>query len=101
MTDTPSPPPGGTEAAARAGTELEAGTGFAQMDPATWEQVCRRAGQILVEQGQTLPPGWDRALARALGRADPDDPASGELARDEADVVLAEKGEVFAPEDDA
>ncbi|MCJ2048580.1 hypothetical protein [Methylobacterium sp. J-070] len=98
MTDTSSVPPGWAEAAARAGTELGLGTAFAVMDPEAWEQVCRRAGAILAGQGQTPPPGWERALARASGRADPDGDA---LARDEADTVLAEKGEVFAPEDDA
>ncbi|WP_331308373.1 hypothetical protein [Methylobacterium oryzae] len=40
------------------------------------------------------------ALARALGRPDPA-AARDELARDAANTVLAEKGEVFAPEDDA
>ncbi|MHB2207863.1 hypothetical protein [Methylobacterium sp. CM6257] len=96
MTDTPSPPPEWTAAAARAGTELHLGTDFAGMDAAAWEQVCRRVGQILAGTGPALPPGWERALARAVGRPDPD-----ELARDAADTVLAEKGEVFAPEDDA
>ena len=108
MTDTSSPPPRWAEAAARAGTELGLGSAFALMDPASWDRVCRRAGEILAEQGQALPAGWERALARVSGRADPHaaaggsaDDSAGDLARDEADTVLAEKGEVFAPEDDA
>ena len=101
MTDTPSPPPGWAEAAVRAGTELGVGSTFAEMDGVDWDRVCHRTGAILAEQGQALPPGWDRALARAVGRADPGPPADAPLAQDMADAVLAEKGEVFAPEDDA
>ena len=106
MTDTSSPSPGWAEAAARAGTELGLGSAFALMDPASWDRVCRRAGAILAGQGQALPAGWERALAQVEGRAEPqaahgDVPAGDILARDEADAVLAEKGEVFAPEDDA
>ena len=101
MTDTPSPPPGWAEAAVRAGTELGVGSAFAGMDATDWDRVCRRTGEILVRQGQSLPPGWDRAMARAVGRADPGFPADKQLAQDRADTVLAEKGEVFAPEDDA
>ncbi|WP_306792519.1 hypothetical protein [Escherichia coli] len=40
-------------------------------------------------------------MTRLLGGADSDPPAADTLARDTADTVLAEKGEVFAPEDDA
>ncbi|GJE14396.1 MULTISPECIES: hypothetical protein [Methylobacterium] len=101
MIDTSSPPPGWAEAVARAGTELGLGTAYAVMDPATWDRVRRRAGEILAGQGQALPAGWERALDRVSGRADPDGGAGDALARDEADAVLAEKGEVFAPEDDA
>lgn len=101
MTDTPFPPPGWAEAATRAGTELGLGTAFAEMDAPAWERVCRRAGQILVGQGQSPAPGWEGALARMFGRGASGLPAGDALARDEADTVLAEKGEVFAPEDDA
>jgi hypothetical protein len=98
MTDTPAPPPGWAAAASRAAREFGLDADFPAMDPASWDQVCRRAGAILADQGQALPVGWEDALARAAGRTDP---AGGELARDEADTILAEKGEVFAPEDDA
>lgn len=101
MTDTPSPPPGWAEAALQAGTELGLGSAFAEMDPADRDRICQRAGQILAEHGQALPPGWARAMARLLGGADSDPPADDALARDTADTVLAERGEVFAPEDDA
>ncbi|MBE7246689.1 MAG: hypothetical protein INR63_17235 [Actinomycetospora chiangmaiensis] len=101
MTDTPFPPPGWAEAATRAGTELGLGTDFTALDATAWERVCRRAGQILAGQGQALPPGWEGALARLFGRGAAAIPAGDTLARDEADTVLAEKGEVFAPEDDA
>ncbi|WP_267425656.1 hypothetical protein [Methylobacterium sp. GC_Met_2] len=117
MTDTPAPPPGWAEAAVQAATELGLGTAFAEMDRTDRDQVLRRVGQILAGQGQALPPGWERALARLLsgddlggddpggddpGRADETGrPADAALARDTADTVLAEKGEVFAPEDDA
>ncbi|MCJ2073275.1 hypothetical protein MKK75_31575 [Methylobacterium sp. J-030] len=101
MTATPAPPPGWAEAALQAGTELGLGNAFAAMDPADWDRVCRRTGQILAGQGQALPPGWERAVARLLRGADAGLPADDALARDTADAVLAEKGEVFAPEDDA
>ncbi|MBE7247036.1 MAG: hypothetical protein INR63_19005 [Actinomycetospora chiangmaiensis] len=101
MTDTPAPPPGWAEAALQAGTELGLGSAFAEMDPADRDRVCHRAGQILAGQGQALPPGWARAMARLLGGADSDPPAADALARDTADTILAEQGEVFAPEDDA
>lgn len=96
MTESPVPPSEWTEAATRAATELGLGPALAGLDVAGWERVCRRAASILAGQGSPLPPGWECTLARALGRADPD-----VLARDEADALLAEKGEVFAPEDDA
>jgi hypothetical protein len=96
MTDLSSPPPEWAQAAAQAGTELGLGPALSGVDADQWARVCRRAGQILAGRGHVLPPGWDRALARSLGRADPD-----VLAHDEADAILAEKGEVFAPEDDA
>ena len=105
MIDTPSPPPGWAEAATRAGTDLGLGTDFAGMEADAWARVCRRAGQILAEQGQAVPPGWEEALAQRLGRGDPGTspgfPQDDALARDTADTVLAEQGEVFAPEDDA
>ncbi|SDN66646.1 hypothetical protein SAMN05216360_11070 [Methylobacterium phyllostachyos] len=101
MTDTPSPPPGWAEAAVHAGTELGVGSAFAGMDAADWDRVCRRTGEILVRQGRALSPGWDQAMARAVGRADPAPPVDEPLAQDTADAALAEKGEVFAPEDDA
>ncbi|MGH1590392.1 hypothetical protein ACRBEV_21210 [Methylobacterium phyllosphaerae] len=100
MTDSPSPPPGWTEAAAGAAAELGLGTDFAALDAQDWARLCRRSGEILAGRGHALPPGWDGALARAVGRPDPAVPRD-ELARDEADTLLAEKGEVFAPEDDA
>ncbi|MEL6064773.1 MULTISPECIES: hypothetical protein [unclassified Methylobacterium] len=99
MTDTPSPP-GWAEAALQAGTELGLGSAFAEMDPADRDRISRRAGQILAGQGQALPPGWEGAMTRLLGGADSGPPADA-LARDTADTVLAERGEVFAPEDDA
>jgi hypothetical protein len=101
MTDLSSPPPGWAEAAAQAATELGLGTAFPAMPPTDWDRVCRRAGQILAARGEVLPPGWARGVARAAGRSDSADGPGDELARDEADTVLAEKGEVFAPEDDA
>ncbi|GAN50414.1 hypothetical protein ABID82_004757 [Methylobacterium sp. PvP062] len=104
MTDIPAPPPGSTEAATRAAdqaaTELGLGTDWAALGAPDWARVCRRAGAILAGQGQAPAPGWDGALARALGRPAPAADRD-ELARDAADTVLAEKGEVFAPEDDA
>lgn len=104
MTEPSSPPPAWAEAAARAAAELGLGAALPGLSPADWARVCDRAGQILAGQGQGLPPGWERALAGALGRADPEvlgraDPEV--LARDAADAVLAEAGEVFATEDDA
>lgn len=108
MTDIPAPPPGWTETATRAATraataaatELGLGTDWSALDAADWARVCRRAGAILAGQGHAPAPGLDGALARALGRPDPA-AARDELARDAANTVLAEKGEVFAPEDDA
>ncbi|QGY03457.1 hypothetical protein MMSR116_17310 [Methylobacterium mesophilicum SR1.6/6] len=101
MTDPSSPQPGWAEAAAQAGTDLGLGTAFPAMQPADWDRVCRRAGQILAARGEVLSPGWERGVARAAGRSDPADGPGDQLARDEADTVLAEEGEVFAPEDDA
>jgi hypothetical protein len=99
MTDIPSSSPAWVEAATRAAAELGLGEP-ATLEARDWARVSRRAGEILAGQGHPLPPGWDGALARAVGRPGPG--ATGdELARDEADTVLAEKGEVFAPEDDA
>ena len=83
-------------AATRAAAELGLGSAFAGMDAQAWARVRDRAAGILAAQGDPPPPGWEPALARALGRTDSDI-----LARDEADAVLAEQGEVFAPEDDA
>ena len=108
MTDIPAPPPGpadaatraATQAATEAATELGLGTDWAALGAPDWARVCRRAGAILAGQGQAPAPGWDGALARALGRPDPA-ASRDELARDAANTVLAEKGEVFAPEDDA
>lgn len=99
--ETPSPaPPAWIAAATRAGAELGLGSAFSGMDAAAWDRVRVRAAEILAAQGDPPPPDWARMLARALGRTDSvDDRAI--LARDEADTVLAEKGEVFAPEDDA
>ncbi|MCJ2085094.1 hypothetical protein MKK88_03680 [Methylobacterium sp. E-005] len=101
MIDTPAPPPGWAEAAVQAGTELGLGSAFAAMDPADRDRVCRRTGQILADQGQALPPGWEHAMTQLLGGAGSRPPADDALARDTADTVLAETGEVFAPEDDA
>jgi hypothetical protein len=86
-----------TKAAAQAAVELGLGSAaLAGLDAQAWGRIRGRTAEILAVHGSPLPPDWERALARALGRADAD-----ELARDEADTVLAEKGEVFAPEDDA
>jgi len=87
MTDIPSPPSGWTEAAKEAAAELGLETDWSALDAPDWARLCRRAGEIVGGQGHALAPGWDGA---------PD-----ELARDTANTVLAEKGEVFAPEDDA
>ncbi|SDA21413.1 hypothetical protein SAMN02799622_02727 [Methylobacterium sp. UNC378MF] len=100
MTDIPSPPSGWTEAAKEAAAELGLETDWSALDAPDWARLCRRAGEILGGQGHALAPGWDGALARALGRPDPV-AVPDELARDTANTVLAEKGEVFAPEDDA
>ncbi|SFM22161.1 hypothetical protein [Methylobacterium pseudosasicola] len=99
MTEPPAPPDWAataTRAAMQAASELGLGSGFADLDAQTWARLRDRTAEILSGAGGTLPPDWERALAHVLGRPDPD-----ELARDEADTVLAEQGEVFAPEDDA
>ncbi|MCJ2123880.1 hypothetical protein [Methylobacterium sp. J-077] len=95
MTESPAPP-AWTAAAAQAAADLGLGGAVAALDAQSWARLRDRTAAILAAQGSPPPPDWERALARALGRADAD-----ELARDEADAVLAEKGEVFAPEDDA
>ena len=95
MTEPPAPP-AWAEIATRAVTELGLGTDCAGIGAQDWARVRDRAAEILAGQGDPLPPDWERALARSVDRADPD-----VLARDEADAVLAEKGEVFAAEDDA
>ncbi|MGU3404112.1 hypothetical protein [Methylobacterium brachiatum] len=98
-TDTPAPSAwtdAATNAAARAAAELGLGGAVAGLDTEAWARLRDRTAALLAAEGRPLPPDWERALARALGRADPE-----VLARDEADTVLAEKGEVFAPEDDA
>jgi hypothetical protein len=111
MTETSQPPADWIEAVRRAGGELHLGTDLARPGPADWARICGRAGQILADQGHPVPPDWEAALARALGRPDPDHLAPDhlapdhlapdDLARDEADAVLAAQGEVFAREDDA
>ncbi|MCJ2139634.1 hypothetical protein [Methylobacterium sp. E-066] len=95
MTELPAPPDW-IATATRAAAELGLGSDVARLDGQAWARLRGRTAEILSAQGTPLPPDWEGALARALGRADAD-----ELARDEADTVLAEKGEVFAPEDDA
>ncbi|KNY20185.1 hypothetical protein [Methylobacterium sp. ARG-1] len=98
-TNTPAPPTwadAATNAAARAAAELSLGSAVAGLDAEAWARLRDRTAAILAAEGRPLPPDWERALARALGRADPE-----VLARDEADTMLAEQGEVFAPEDDA
>jgi hypothetical protein len=92
----PLAPPAWTAAAARAAADLRLGSAFAGLDAGSWARLRDRTAEILTAQGSPPPPDWEPALARALGRADPD-----VLAHDEADAVLAEQGEVFAPEDDA
>ncbi|MET3484206.1 hypothetical protein [Methylobacterium sp. 1973] len=105
MTDIPAPPSGWTAAATQAAAELGLGTDWAALAAPDWTRLCRRAGEILAGQGHAPPAGWDAALAHALGRPDPavarDELAQDELAQDAANTVLAERGEVFAPEDDA
>ena len=91
-----------TKAAAQAAVELGLGSAaLAGLDAQAWGRIRGRTAEILAVQGSPLPPDWERALAGTLGRADPDALARDILARDEADTVLAERGEVFAPEDDA
>lgn len=105
MTDIPAPPSGWTAAATQAAAELGLGTDWVALAAPDWTRLCRRAGEILAGQGHAPPAGWEGALARALGRPDPaaarDELAQDELAQDAANTVLAERGEVFAPEDDA
>jgi hypothetical protein len=98
-TNTPAPSAwigAATNAATRAAAELGLGSACAGLDAEAWARLRDRSAAILAAEGHPLPPDWEQLLARALGRADPE-----VLARDEADTVLAEKGEVFAPEDDA
>ena len=95
MTD-PALPPGWVAAARDAAAELGLGTDLSGMGAEPWGRICRRVAQAMAGRGEAPPPGWEAALARQAGRADPD-----ELARDEADAVLAARGEVFGIEDDA
>ncbi|MCJ2057271.1 hypothetical protein MKL09_11970 [Methylobacterium sp. J-048] len=95
------PPPAWAAAARQAAAELDLGGALAGLDAVSWARLRDRAAAILTAGGGPLPLDWERALAGTVGRADPDALARDILAHDEADTVLAEKGEVFAPEDDA
>ena len=69
---------------------------LADLSPEHWQRVLANVEAKMRMQGAALPADWREALAQQAGRTDP-----VALTKDEADTRLAEKGEVFATEDDA
>ncbi len=82
------------DAAHARAVELGFGPDLAGLGDARWDVLCQ-AVELTVADGAP-PPGWQTILARQAGRI----PAS-ERRQDMADARLAERGEVFAVDDDA
>jgi hypothetical protein len=83
--------------------EFGFGQDLAGLGDHRWEVLCQAVELTVAETGPT-PPDWRSALARQAGRtATSEHPVADEatLRQDRADVRLAEKGEVFAVDDDA
>jgi hypothetical protein len=83
--------------------ELGFGQDLAGLGDNRWEVLCQAVELTVAETGST-PPDWRAALARQAGRtATSEQPDADEdvLRQDRADARLAEKGEVFAVDDDA
>lgn len=74
--------------------ELGFGRDLAGMGDARWDVLCQ-AVELTVPDGAP-PPGWRTILARQAGRT-----PTAERRQDRADALLAERGEVFAVDDDA
>jgi hypothetical protein len=88
-------PPQWLDTAHARAVELGFGQDLAGLGEARWQVLCQAVELTVPDEGRT-PAGWRAALARQAGRV----PAS-ERRQDAADARLAEKGEVFATDDDA
>lgn len=83
--------------------ELGFGQDLAGSGDNRWEVLCQ-AVELTVAETDPPPPDWRSALARQAGRMKPSEQQEANetvLRQDQADARLAEKGEVFAVDDDA
>lgn len=87
-------PPEWEQAADLAAYNLGMNKSLAELSPEHWQLVLASVTDRMLLHGATLPPGWRRTLAQQVGRQEATKHAEG-------NVGLAERGEVFTPENDA
>lgn len=82
------------DAARARAAELGFGQDLAGLGDARWDVLCQAVELTVADDAP--PRGWQTILARQAGRT-----AAAEWRQDRADARLAERGEVFAVDDDA
>lgn len=88
-------PPSWLYAAHSRAVEFGFGQDLARLSDEKWAILCQAVELTVAEKGAP-PAGWRDTLARQAGRTPPE-----EKQRDDTDARLAERGEVFAIDDDA